>query len=1476
MGSNSGQTALIIVGTAVGSYFGYPALGMTLGNLVGQIAFPTDLGTVSGPRLNDLRVMGSEIGAPIPLVYGRYAIAGNLIWSAGIEESVSRQRQGGKGGPTQTVKTFTYSVNCAVGICEGPISGIRRVWADAKLIYDASPRGATESYEDYQARIFNNGVFLAGATFYLGSETQEPDPTIESIEGIGQTSGFRGLAYCVFADFQLEEYGNRIPSFRFEVEAYQTGLEVPIEITGVCGGDFASPVTVSLDLAPLGLQTGDVLLLMVYGNAPAGATAPIEVSGFDNARSILNTTIDNSPFVRLLPFDAAGTTLPIGIDSNIGLAWRRWSEGDATTVTLSKATQVTALNACIHALRNVHPEDPFSLAVLHPGTNTGGNVAGADAMPPNPLPYCESSVRFDFYNSGNGSIVPLSELEYPETDDVLFSGFIQGTEPDGVNFNPSNALFYALRTPVAGEANNLLEYSDFNDAPVSSGWTLTNMSFSLVDSAGIRSRRFRLVTSGAAIKYEMTKSFTCAAGQKYCMWVIIDDQWRATGIGYYRAGTYHGFRTAGLDKRIKEGTDDVRIVKFFIAQDGVSSGTFYYMALYFGFEVETAIELCIPACNSSSPYSRTWANGDATNDRVIHAVGVAEVPSFLHTPALIRNTTGSPLRGGSMTHACAPRLKTQWTVDPVVTTAPGSMPTTAFSLLVRSANAPAPAIDIRHYEEFPHSYDYVSSVQFDQYKLSVGQWSPARRTNPASAGFACPRPIIPGIGHDRLYIEFEVGFIGDPSSSTSVHDPWAYVTIFGDGMETHAADDSGFPRETFTTGARNKWGYSARGRWSEDGTVTAAEDASARIVTGTFVGVGVNLADGEITWYKDGALVRTSPLSVEQRKRWFVAGIGFGEGSRAGHLPQIAVSMTAPRYLPAGFEPIDWPNSPDYVAEVGAGGVISLGQVVASLSRKTGLADEQLDVTQLTETIPGYAVTRVMSARDAIQPLRSYGWFDCVESGTQLRWPVRGQAAVATLTDDDLCAHSVDGERPDAVTTERAQEVDLPRRLRVRYSNPEQNYEPNEQSASRLAAGAEQVLDVELPIAMSADKAAQIADVLLYSTWVERNRHRIVLDHSWLALEPADAITVPVDGQQERLRIVSIDLALPGVLSIDGVRDDDGSYQSYAVGVESVYSNPGGGSLSVPGTAQVVLLDLPLLLDSHNDAGYYAAVRAEGSTTFGGAVIYSSADGGSIYSEVGVATQQAIIGEVDSALPPGPTTIIDYGNELLVTLPTGDELESVSEASLLAGANAAAIGADGRWEVIQFLNAEPVNSPVQWRLTGLLRGRRGTEWAVGTSQAGDSFVRLDAAIVRISMNSGGIGSARLIKAVLVGKTLEDTTAVAFTGRGVALEPFSPVHLTGVRTGDDLAISWIRRGRIGRELPENTDIPLSEETESYEVDILNLAGTAVLRTLTSATQSVTYTAAQQTTDFGSPQSAIPVRAYQLSATVGRGYAAEATL
>ncbi len=106
---------------------------------------------------------------------------------------------------------------------------------------------------------------------------------------------------------------------------------------------------------------------------------------------------------------------------------------------------------------------------------------------------------------------------------------------------------------------------------------------------------------------------------------------------------------------------------------------------------------------------------------------------------------------------------------------------------------------------------------------------------------------------------------------------------------------------------------------------------------------------------------------------------------------------------------------------------------------------------------------------------------------------------------------------------------------------------------------------------------------------------------------------------------------------------------------------------------------------------------------------------------------------------------------------------------------------------------------------------------------------------------------------------------AFAGEG--LEPLSPVHVRGARSSGDLAISWVRRTRIGGDSWDSIDVPLSEAEERYEIDILD--GSDVVRTLPATSPGATYTAAEQTADFGAPQSSVSLRLYQLSATRGRG-------
>src|SRR5574343_60207 len=221
--SNPGQAILTIGGTIIGAFFGNPQLGFMLGSMAGQALFPTELPTARGPRLDDLKAQTSQIGAPIPLVFGAFSVAGNVIWASDLKETKHKQKAGGKGGgPTQKQVTYSYSQSLAIGLCECPapgvpaLQGIRRIWANGKPIYDRTPQRADEEYSDFIKRLAASAALDQIMTVYDGTQTTA-DPTIETFEEVGNVPAYVGLGYVVFADLQLEDYGNRVPNLQFEV-----------------------------------------------------------------------------------------------------------------------------------------------------------------------------------------------------------------------------------------------------------------------------------------------------------------------------------------------------------------------------------------------------------------------------------------------------------------------------------------------------------------------------------------------------------------------------------------------------------------------------------------------------------------------------------------------------------------------------------------------------------------------------------------------------------------------------------------------------------------------------------------------------------------------------------------------------------------------------------------------------------------------------------------------------------------------------------------------------------------------------------------------------------------------------------------------------------------------------------------------------------------------------------------------------------
>src|SRR5690242_11606791 len=190
--------ALGIVGGLIGGPIGFLA-----GSLIGNLLFPQK---IDGPRLSDLHLHTSSYGGMTPIVYGTMRVAGTVDWETDLTEHKSTS--GGKGGPEVT--TYTYSASFGVTLCEGPIAGVRKIWANGRKIYDRSDP------------VPNQGDLPF--TVYTGAEDQLPDPTMEAHLGVGNVPAYRGLGRVVFTDWMLTDYSNTIPSLNFEVYTATGGI----------------------------------------------------------------------------------------------------------------------------------------------------------------------------------------------------------------------------------------------------------------------------------------------------------------------------------------------------------------------------------------------------------------------------------------------------------------------------------------------------------------------------------------------------------------------------------------------------------------------------------------------------------------------------------------------------------------------------------------------------------------------------------------------------------------------------------------------------------------------------------------------------------------------------------------------------------------------------------------------------------------------------------------------------------------------------------------------------------------------------------------------------------------------------------------------------------------------------------------------------------------------------------------------------
>ncbi len=180
-----------------------------------------------------LQIQGTSAAVPVPIIYGRNTITPNVVWYENFQAHAQgnggkgggKGGAGGKGGST----SWSYTADIIMGICEGPISGVGRVWQSSPIAFNlaelglalfdgATPQPAWSylaARYPSQALTYPGTAYVCAASWYLGPSGGINTNNFE-VYGVLAGSGFNGIdadpAQMLYDFLTNSQYGVGFPA----------------------------------------------------------------------------------------------------------------------------------------------------------------------------------------------------------------------------------------------------------------------------------------------------------------------------------------------------------------------------------------------------------------------------------------------------------------------------------------------------------------------------------------------------------------------------------------------------------------------------------------------------------------------------------------------------------------------------------------------------------------------------------------------------------------------------------------------------------------------------------------------------------------------------------------------------------------------------------------------------------------------------------------------------------------------------------------------------------------------------------------------------------------------------------------------------------------------------------------------------------------------------------------------------------------
>ena len=354
----------------------------------------------------------------------------------------------------------------------------------------------------------------------------------------------------------------------------------------------------------------------------------------------------------------------------------------------------------------------------------------------------------------------------------------------------------------------------------------------------------------------------------------------------------------------------------------------------------------------------------------------------------------------------------------------------------------------------------------------------------------------------------------------------------------------------------------------------------------------------------------------------------------------------------------------------------------------------------------------------------------------------------------------------------------------------------------------------ELPAAVTASQAKRLVEQGLARQLAAAQLIKVSLPPARMAIGPGDAIHLPgklaplivealtLDGLAVELRARPASSVVPGLPADAGRHVEE---PDVAIG-----------------RTEMALFELPAMGPAEEDQ---ASICLAGSNHGRWKPVPVEVKLGTELFPSQLLSRRAILGHAISGLPGRTPLIVDNLSEVIVQLVNADEhLLNADFDALAMGANLALLGS----ELLQFGRAENLGDGL-FRLTGLLRGCFGTEWATDMHAIGETFLVVErTAISKATLPPGVVGAHVRARAMGIGDIAPQHSAEC-TVSGEAMWPLSPCHLQLRRECNTLHVNWAGRSRRNWAWSDEIDDDDALNVKRFRVSLSGPGGSVEVET-----------------------------------------------